>query len=340
MTLKESPRTRGAEPHIPKTMTAARMHGPRDLRIEEIPVPPVPDDGLLVQIGCCAICNGSDRIQFLGEGGPKYPFVIGHEASGEVTAVGKHVAGYAVGDRLTFWGHQGSFAQFTAIRPHLLAVGKMPDGMTYEQGALTQLLCSILRGTESGKITKGDRVLVIGQGPVGLLAAQACKALGASPVITVDFHENRLEMSRRLGADVVVNAREDDMAEAVRKNAGAVSVVFDAYGDDLAPDGATMGRAIELIEEHGRYILFGLSHKYRSFSPARVLYKKISLVTTHVPQPVAQRVMQDAVRFVAEGTVRVDPIITDRISLADLEDGIIRTIERPAEVIKVVVNIQ
>jgi len=320
-------------------MRAAVMHAPRDLRVERVPIPTITDNEILVRIRCCAICNGTDRLQFLGETDRAFPFILGHEASGDVEQVGEAVTGFSAGDRVTFWVKIGCFAEYVAVDTTKIAVGRLSPRTTYEQGAMTQLLCSILRGMESAQIKRGDSVLIVGQGPVGLLALQSAKALGASTVVTCDVHPNRLQLSRELGSDLVVDASREDFAETVLREFGRVSVVFDAFGDDISPSGDTMSRAIRVLETFGRYVLFGLSRRPRCFIPSEVLNKKINIVTTHVSTEKAKELMQKACTLVAEGSVRVDPLISEIIPLEQVEKGILKTINHPDKVIKILVRI-
>ncbi|MFQ5811347.1 MAG: alcohol dehydrogenase catalytic domain-containing protein, partial [Armatimonadota bacterium] len=132
-------------------------------------MPTAEEHGLVLKVHSCAIC-GTDTHRYFGTYGPRrYPTILGHEASGEVVEVGPHAASYEVGDRLTFWVSFGCFAEYVRIEPRNVAVGRLANDMTWEQGANTQLLCACLRAVDCASIQDGERVLVLGCGPVGLL---------------------------------------------------------------------------------------------------------------------------------------------------------------------------
>ncbi|NOZ21710.1 MAG: zinc-binding dehydrogenase [Planctomycetes bacterium] len=327
---------------LPGTMLAARVHPAEGLRIEEVPLPKVSDkESMLVRIRCCAVCNGSDWLHIRDHSRPTctHPFVLGHEASGDVAQIGEGVEGFALGDRVTFWCATGSFAEYNRIRPRGLAMGKLPEGMTYEQGAITQLVCAVLRGIHSADIREGDKVLVLGQGPVGLLATQCALAYGADLVVATDMLPNRLALAKTLGAALTIHAKQEDFVARIREEVGEVNVVFDGLGDDRSPGKDAMARSMEVMARRGRYLMFGMSDEPRSFNVRTLYGRNLRIVTTDSTDEEAQALMEKACALVADGTIDVTSFITHRFPLRDLPQALDLVLHRPQDVVKAVVNI-
>jgi len=321
-------------------MRAAVLHGPRDLRIEHVPMPTAGDDGLVLKVHYCAVCGTDTQTYFGRYGGDRYPKMLGHEASGEVVAVGPEAGSHQTGDRITFWVSGGCFAEYARIVPGNVAVGRLDDGMTWEQGANTQLLCACLRAVDCAEITDGERVLVIGCGPVGLLTLQGVRAhTKAAAIAAADLFENRVGLAAQLGADVAVSARDADWPQRVVDAIGEADVVFDCMNDDLSPGHDAGEKLLSAMTSGGRIIVLSLSDESRYPSPQDVLKKLVSVRPTHVPMARVRELMDISIALVANGSVDVRSFITDRIPLERVAEGIEMTRERPGEVVKVMVGI-
>ena len=215
------------------TNRAAVLHAPRDVRVEERPVPePGPLD-VLVEIAAVGVC-GSD-VHYYEHGRintrvVRAPHVLGHESAGRVVAVGDRVTQQAVGDRVAlepglpcgrcrecrggrynlcrdvrFLGApptDGAFTCFVAM--HEDFAHALPDSVSDEAGALMEPLSVALWACEKAGVSAGDRVLVTGAGPIGLLVLQVARTRGATEVAVTDVNPHRLELARRLGATAEV----------------------------------------------------------------------------------------------------------------------------------------
>ncbi|GAB2892519.1 NAD(P)-dependent alcohol dehydrogenase [Streptomyces mayteni] len=221
----------------PATTRAAVLHGPRDLRLADVPLRPLGLDDVLVAVDAVGVC-GSDLHYFTdgrnGRNELRRPTVLGHEASGVVVASGR-AAGVAVGTRVAVEPAVGcgGCAECRAGRYHLCpdgtclgsppthgafaehlvvparAVHPLPDAIPLELGALIEPLAVAVWSVRRAGVAFGQRVLVTGAGPIGLLVAQVARAAGATEVIVTDVADARLEVARALGATSVVNtARE------------------------------------------------------------------------------------------------------------------------------------
>jgi L-iditol 2-dehydrogenase len=251
---------------------------------EDVPRPEVAPDEVLVKVEACGIC-GSDVHGLDGSTGRrKPPLVMGHEASGVVTEAGPAVTGWAVGDRVTFdstiyrlddwytrrglcnlsdgrmvlgvspgeYRRHGAFAEYVAVPQHILY--RVPASVSFEQAAMVEPVAVAAHAVSLTPIAVGDTAVVIGAGMIGLCLVQVLRAAGCSRVFAVDLEAERLELARKLGADVVLDPQQADVAKAV---AGATEgrgadVAFEAVGIT-----ATVNAAIAAVRRGGTVTLVG-----------------------------------------------------------------------------------
>ncbi len=230
-----------------KTMRAARLFGPKDLQIVDLPIPELGAGDVLCQVKCAGIC-GTDYSIYTGEfsfvknGGVKFPFTPGHEWSGVVSAVGSAVTRFKVGDRVvgdtcvscgncvscllgdylscekvfcvgTVNAWDGGFAEYTVFpERHLF---QLPDSVSFDAGAFVEPAATSLYAVQSAQVKIGDTVLVHGSGSLGLLAAKLAKLSGAAKVFITGRKEAKLEIARAFGADVAINTTREPWEEIV-----------------------------------------------------------------------------------------------------------------------------
>ncbi|MFQ6097105.1 MAG: zinc-binding dehydrogenase, partial [Armatimonadota bacterium] len=321
-------------------MKAAVLHGPLDLRIEEVPTPEPGLDGVVVRIHSCAVC-GTDAQMYVGAHQTvTYPIILGHEASAEVVEVGRNVTGHSPGERVTFWVKFGSFAEYNSFEPRNVAVGRLADNVTWDQGASAQLLCACLRGVDCSGLRDGQTALCLGQGPVGLLTLQAARARGAGVAVGVDLYENRLAASARVGARLTVSAHDPHWPERVREAVGEVDVAFDCMNDDLSPKRDALERLLMVMRPGGVIVVLSLADQCRGPSPQRQIARNVTIKPSFVPLERTRELMELACDLVAAGRVDVDSLITHRMSLDDVERGLQLSRQRPDEVLKVMVQVK
>ncbi len=261
-----------------ETMKAAVFHGQGDLRVEERPVPePGPGEALL-RIKYCGIC-GSD-LEAYRYGLYEPGIVIGHEIAAEVAAVGPGVAGLAPGDRVTSndivpcgecrycrTGRvsicdavtmpgvtcDGGFAEYMTVAAR--ALYRLPDGVSDLQAALTDPSSNALHAVNRSGLRLGDRVLVIGAGPIGLLIVQAALLAGARRVFVAEMNETRRCLAREMGASEVINPEVDnlDLAVADLTEDQGADVVFCASGSPGA-----MASTFTLVRKGGVVVPVGI----------------------------------------------------------------------------------
>lgn len=224
---------------------------PNEVVVEEWEVKPG-DNEVLVKTYMSSIC-GTDKNYSEGkmprevlveqisqnqEAHHQYPLKMGHEAAGEIVAVGKNVTDFKPGDKVMSFGWYNTMADYF-VAPVLhngYGVVKVPEGMSMEAASLGEpTACAVYAGMQSG-VELGDTVVVVGAGFAGQVMAQVVKKMGAAKVICVDVVDGKLELAKKMGADVVLNANQADVAQIIIKetnNQGA-DVVIEAAGNDKA----------------------------------------------------------------------------------------------------------
>lgn len=166
----------------------------------------------------------------------KYPLKMGHEGSGTIVAVGENVTDFKVGDQVMSFGWYNTMADYfvAPVRHNGYGVVKIPEGMGMDAAALGEpTACAVYAGMQSG-VELGDTVVIVGVGFAGQVISQVVRKMGAYKVICVDLIDEKLELAKQLGADIVLNAETDDVVGRVLKetnNLGA-DVVIEVAGTD------------------------------------------------------------------------------------------------------------
>src|SRR6266542_1903342 len=237
---------------IPAIMRAAVYRGVNDVRLETVPVPDIGPGEMLVRVHSCGVC-GTD-LKKISTGSHSAPRIFGHETSGVVAAVGAGVKTYRPGDRVMVFHHipcrqcfycqnktfaqcatykrvgctagfepsGGGFAEYVRIMDWIVEKGtvRIPDGVSFEQASFVEPVNTCMKGIERMALQGGETVLVIGQGPIGIILSILAKRTGAR-VITSDLYEQRLTISRDFGLESAIDAsRTDPVAEARRQTEG------------------------------------------------------------------------------------------------------------------------
>jgi len=278
--------------------------------VEERPVPePGPRD-ILVELRACGIC-GSDLMDWYLA--PRAPLVLGHEPTGVVVEVGREVEGFSEGDRVFAHHHVSCMTcrfcrrgQFTLCpmfrRTHLdpggmaelfrvpepnlrLDTFRLPNGLSFVEGTLIEPLACCLRAVRKARVGLEDRVAIVGAGPSGLMIALLCRLAGATLVAVSDLVPYRLRAARSLGADLVVDAREESLAEAVRAET-------DGLGADVvfvtAPSPRAFEAGLAALRRGGTVLVFAPAEPGASASLSlnRVFFHEITITasysTTHL----------------------------------------------------------
>ena len=311
------------------------------LSLTEQPAPRPGPDELLIQVAACGIC-GSDVHGFDGSTGRRIPpIVMGHEAAGIVTSVGTNVREFAPGDRVTFdstvycgacsfclrgeinlcdrrqvigvscgeYRRAGAFAEFITV-PARIAY-HLPDSFSFADAAMLEAVSVALHGVAVSQMAGEDSVLVIGAGMIGLLLLQAARIGGASRVFVADVDATRLKLAADLGADCTIQATGAALVdEVLRLTDGAgVDVVLEAVGLN-----ETIASAIDCARKGGTITLVGNISPQVTLPLQKVVSRQIRLQGSCASAGEYPR----AIELIADGKIKVKPLIT---AIAPLSDG-------------------
>lgn len=328
----------------------------------DAPDPEIGENEVLIAVKACGIC-GSDIHGMDGSSGRRIPpIIMGHEAAGEITAVGAAVTGWSSGDRVTFdstvycgkcescrsgrmnlcpernvlgvscgeYRRHGAFAEFVKVPQHILC--RIPESVSYEHAAFAEPVSIALHGVNRLPLKPGDSAVVIGAGLIGLLVVQALKAKGAGIVIAVDLDEKRLALAKELGADAALLS-SDEVPQQVRE------IVGNDDGADLALEvvgfGPTIRLAIDSVRKGGSISCVGNLKAEVPFPLQAVVTRELSVYGSCA----SAGEYAEAVEAVATGSIRVEPLISATVDLAEggewfhklhrNEDGLLKVILKP-----------
>jgi len=333
----------------------------KQLSVTDFDNPEIGDNDVLVQVRACGIC-GSDIHGYDGSSGRRIPpLIMGHEASGVVAEVGKHVTSLEVGDRVTFdstvscgqchycrrgdinlcdnrmvlgvscgeYRRHGAFAEYVAVPQHICY--RLPPKLPFEHAAMIEAVSIAVHAANRTPVSLGDTAVVVGSGMIGLLVIQAMRLAGCSQIIAVDLQAVRLEKARDLGANVTLNADDVDVVSEVRGLTGG-------RGADVALEvvGATptVQTAIESVRKGGSVTLVGNLAPAVEMPLQSVVTRELSIngsCASNGEYPAC-------IDLLARGAIRVENMITATASLDEASDWFARLYEGEPGAMKVILN--
>lgn len=337
-------------------MKAAVLHKPEDLRIESVPVPDITDQEVLIHVKACAIC-GTDPHIFKGRFPAPTPLILGHEFVGIVAKVGSGVTSVKVGDKVTadiniscgkcyycrmnqklfcekirqLGVHvNGAFAEY--IKAPEINVYKLPEQMTWEEGAYIEPLACAIRGQERANVTMGSTVAIIGAGPMGLVHAILAKINGASKVIISELNQARITKAKELGVDHVIDVSQQDPVQAVKaltEGRGA-DFVFEAVGSI-----PTYKQAFDMVRRGGVLVAYGAAPATAEMEvkPFEIYSKELTIVGSYAG---TYDTWLKAIQLISNKQFNPMDIITKSIPLGEVVEGIQEAIHNK-DTIKIVV---
>lgn len=353
-------------------MKAQVFYEPGKMQLEEVDIPKVADDQVLVKIKACGIC-GSDVAYYYGDSSletedGKGPLILGHEFSGEVVEVGaipKSLGLFEPGDRVTVDPVQycnacevckkgyvnlcenkavlgvsadGAFAEYCVS--NYTGLHKIPETVTYEQAAMTEPLGCAVYGVSNMDIQLGDFVVIIGAGVIGTMMLQLAKSKGAGKVVFVGTRDYRLEIGKESGADYVFNVRDEDSPYYTDDLKTEIEELTDGKFADavITPTGAVeaMEQAFEITGRRSRIVFFGL--------PSDVAVVRVPVLDSILWDKtvrfswLAPLTWPTALDAIASGLVDVGKLHSHTIALEDLEQGIADVKARKDNVMKMIVK--
>lgn len=354
-------------------MRAVRYHGPRDVRVEDLPEETARPGEVEVEVDACGIC-GSDLHEYVAGPmtipgdephpvtGERLPITLGHEFAGVVADVGEGVAlpvGTPVavnpfiscgecryceegnyhrcvsGGFVGLSGGGGGFAERVVV-PEEKAI-PLPDGVTTEEGALAEPFSVGVHAVRRSDLSVGDSVAVFGSGPIGLTVVQAARAAGAGRVIVSEPRAARRELAAECGADALIDpTTEDPLSRIDEEVPGGVDVAFEVAGVE-----PTVDQAIRGTRRGGHVTVVSLFEEPVEFMPTDVVIGERTITGTaaYLAGPVGDREFGTTLRNFADRTFDPEPLVTERIGLSDIvEEGFERLLADDSEQVKILVR--
>ena len=265
-------------------MKALVLEAYNELVYRDFPDPELASDEVLVQVKAAGIC-GSDVHGMDGSSGRRVPpLIMGHEASGVIAELGKHVRGWSVGDRVTFdstiyrledwytrrgmynlsddrmvlgvspgeWKKHGAFADYVTVPQHILY--RIPEGVSFTQAAMVEPVAVAAHAADLTPISWNDTAIVVGSGMIGLFLIQVLRTKGCGTIIAVDLADDKLKLAAELGADVTLNPARDEVKNEILAltNQRGCDVAFEVVGKD-----ETVQTAVDNVRKGGTVTLVG-----------------------------------------------------------------------------------
>lgn len=334
------------------SMLALVYYGPGDVRLEHRPLP-VPGKGeVLIKMRAASICGSDLGAYKLKEVSDRWnpPIVLGHEFSGEIAALGPDAKKYTIGQRVTanpilycgdcyyckkgminLCSHRSSFGtsiggkttdgalqEYFTIRES--AVIPLDDRLSLSQGALLEPLAVCYCAAKKASFGRGERVAVIGAGPIGLMIVKFLKAFGAQAVLVTDILDTRLEFAKKYGADETINVKNESGLNKVMESTAGVGVdrvIITAGNPTAIPD------ALGMVRNGGNIVLVAMTHYKLEIEPLQLVARGVSLIGTYMFTTEQKDVMR-----IAEQKLHADDIVTSVYPLSQSAD-VFRSLVRP-----------
>jgi L-iditol 2-dehydrogenase len=327
---------------VPTAMQAAVYHGVNDVRLEQVPVPEIGHGEILIRVHSCGIC-GTD-LKKIATGSHSAPRIFGHETAGTIAAIGEGVSKYKVGERVLVFHHipcrecyycehkvfaqcptykkvgvtagyepsGGGFSEYVRVMDWIVernGVVKLPDDVSYDLATFVEPVNTCIKGIDTLALKAGETVLVIGQGPIGMILAYLAQRAGAH-VITSDLFPQRLTIGQSLGLKNGVDASQTDLVAHVRsltEGRGADASILAVAVNGLIPT------AMDAVRPGGRILLFAQTqHGEAVIDPAAVCVDEKSLLGSYSASVDLQ---QESVDFVFSREMDLEKLISHRFPL-------------------------
>ncbi|MCT6866652.1 L-iditol 2-dehydrogenase [Gilliamella apicola] len=341
-------------------MKASVCYKQNDLRTEDLPIPEISDNEVLIKMLACGLC-GTDIQKIRGDSVNK-PTVLGHEVVGEIVKKGKNVSKFEIGDRVITAIHvpcftchycnkghyticeqfrtnnidPGGFAEFIRIpKLHLNHLThKVSNNVTDEEATLIEPIACCLHGLKQADIRPNDSVLIMGAGTIGILHAQLAKIKGANKVIVSDMSEFKLQKALKVGCDYAINIKEKNIIDEVNKitDGQGVDVIVIAAGvSSLVAD------AVNMVRRAGKIIVFSGFDKNKlvTLDVSRFFKDEISIIGTYSVTPYE---FPEALDLLEKRKLNTKEMITHVYPLNKLSEAIDISTNPEQPVLKVIIK--
>ncbi len=339
-------------------MKVAKLYSFNVIRIEDIPIPEVGPDEALIKVRASGICSGDVMPWYIEK---KAPLVIGHEPAGEIVQVGENFSNFSPGDRVFVHHHapcmecvyckRGDYVQCYEWRRSKIIPGgiseyilipeinlkndtlRIPDNVTFEDAVLIEPAACVVKSLKRSGIKKGDTVLVIGLGVMGMMHILLAPHYGAGKIIGTDMVDFRLEKARELGTDAIVNVSEESLKEAIL-------TLTDGRGADTVIVGPNSIRAmnsgLQCGAPGGTVVFFTPAKPAEKLTidPSYLYFRDINIVTSYSCGPDDTR---KSLEFIEKGIVSAQKLVTHRFSIDETELAY-RTVAQAWDSLKVLIE--
>jgi len=321
--------------------------------VMDMPRPEIGPTDILIRIAAGSVCGSDVHIY---EWTPSYhfmplPMIIGHEFSGIVEEVGSDISHVNEGDRITAipsmaCGHcdrcrigrpgecknrlgpglssNGYFADY-GLLTSAADIFKIPENMSLDAAALLEPFSISLNAVDLSGFKMGEKIGVLGPGPIGLFVLQILRAGGAGAIIIAGAagDEKRLELAKTLGADQIVDVTSDDPVKQARDmTRGGLDIVFEATGNPRA-----IPQALDMVRRGGKVVVIGIHSGPASFDPTPLVRLRKSIIGAYAYSP---QTWQRSIELISRGIIDVEAVITHRIPLEDAEAGLELALQKKA----------
>lgn len=318
------------------TMKTLVFHGPGDIRLESRKIPAPGPGELLIRVKAAGVCGTDIRI-YRGTKKLEAPRIIGHEFAGDIVEVGTEVKGFFLGERVTVYpmiacnncyackqgrsnicvnritlGYEidGGFAEYVRIPAAALAngnVSKLPEKVSYEEGAISEPLAAAYNGIKRANVQPGNSVLIAGAGPLGLLHTQFAKMHGAGLIVISEPQAKKRMQAEIFGANAVVDPVNENLHERIMQltcGMGMDIVIADVGIPEVIEE------TLEFVKKGGTYVIFAgcPAESPITIDPNLIHYKELVLTGSSAANPEYQRKM---LQMIAEGQIDLKAVISN-----------------------------
>lgn len=316
------------------------MTAPKKIEFQTVPIPEPGPEQVLVKIMKIGICGSDIHVYHGTHPFTSYPVTQGHELSARIVKIGTDVKQFSVGQKVTIepqvycgecypcthgkynlceslkvMGFQttGTASEYFAVDAS--KVTPIPENMTFNEGAMIEPLAVTVHAAKRFPELAGAKVAILGCGPIGILLAQSCKALGAESVMITDVSDYRLSLAKACGADFTVNTLHRDFGEAMLEAFGPdkADVIYDCAGNDI-----TMGQAIKYARKGSTIILVAVFGKMANVDLAVLNDHELDLNTTMMYR---HEDYVEAIRLVEEKKIQLKPLMSKHFAFLDYQQA-------------------
>lgn len=340
-------------------MRRVRIVAPEEVVIEDVEIPELGNQEVLIATRYCGIC-GSDIHAYFG----RHPFITlpvvpGHECSGVVSDMGQEVSAFSIGQKVTIIPQvtcgtcyncrigrynicnelrvigcqtDGALTEYFAVGSQ--HVVPLPDRISLKEATLIEPFAVAVHAVRKSGIKIGSRVAILGAGTIGLSVLQSVKFAGASEVIITDVYDERLRLAKRLGADYAINVRTADPVKFVHRRFGieGVDLVFECVGVK-----ATVNQAIQMARKGTKIIVIGVFEKDVSVKMGLVQDRELELIGSLM---YSREDFLDAMKLLEIGTLEAKPLISKIFSIDQVDEAFKFAATKKEKAVKVLISIK